>query len=84
MSEQRVYSVRIGWQHDNVIMTPEEAFLVELKYSPECELHDLTELQGLKPKHFHKNERRVVDWFFGVSKFDKAEWTAEYLLHNAI
>ena len=88
-----VYSVRIGGQQDTVLMTEEEALLVELKYSPDCEIYNLTELHGLKAEHFHKIERAeqrgVGGWFtrftyyntvFGKPVLPDTDWTPQTLL----
>lgn len=90
-----VYSVRIGNQQDTVLMTEEEAFLVKLKYSPDCDIHNLTELHGLKAEHFHKIERAqqrgVGGWFMSRNVFASrctktnpvlpdTDWTPQTLL----
>ena len=54
---QQVYSVTINGKHDCVVMTEEQSLMVQLKYSPDIEIHNLTERHGILPEHLHKLER---------------------------
>jgi len=54
---EQVYSVTIKGKNDNVVMTEEQCLMVKLKYSPNIEIHNLTERHGILPHHLHKLER---------------------------
>lgn len=54
---QCVYSVTIGDKNDCVVMTPEQSLVVQLKYAPDIELYNLTELHGMLPQNLHKQQR---------------------------
>ena len=54
---EQVYSVTINGLNDCVVMTQEQSLMVQLKYSPNIEIHNMTERHGILPQHLHKLQR---------------------------
>jgi len=52
-----VWSVTINGKNDCVVMSDFEAMQVKMKFMPNIELHNMTELHGMKPEHLHKLQR---------------------------
>lgn len=52
-----VWSVTINGKNDCVVLSDFEAMQVKMKFMPNIELHNMTELHGMKPEHLHKLQR---------------------------
>lgn len=55
---KQVYSVTINGRNDCVVMTEEQSLIVQLKYSPDIKIFNMTERHGILPQHLHKLQRR--------------------------
>ena len=52
-----VWSVTIDGKNDCVVLTDFEAMQVKMKFMPDIEMYNMTELHGMKPEHLHKLQR---------------------------
>lgn len=55
---EQVWSITIKGKTDCVILDESQAMIVKMKFMPDIQMHNLTELHGMKPSYLHKIERK--------------------------